>query len=89
MTRTARIEVRADPEREERIREAARLANKSVSSFVLDAASDRADEVLRATMTTTVAADFFDELHRALGEPPVPNPALQQAARRRRRVVQV
>lgn len=88
MTRTARIEVRAEPEREERIREAARLANQSVSSFVLDAATERAEEVLRATMTTTVPADFFDELHRALGEPPVPNPALQRTARRKRRVVQ-
>ncbi len=88
MTRTARIELRAEPEREERIREAARLANQSVSSFVLDAASERAEEVLRATMTTTVPADFFDKLHRALGEPPVPDPALQRAARRKRRVVQ-
>jgi uncharacterized protein (DUF1778 family) len=30
MARTARIELRAEPEREERIREAARLTNKSV-----------------------------------------------------------
>lgn len=88
MTRTARIELRAEPEREERIREAARLANQSVSSFVLDAASERAEEVLRATMTTTVPTDFFDQLHRALGELPVADPALQRAARRKRRVVQ-
>jgi uncharacterized protein (DUF1778 family) len=88
MARTARIELRAEPEREERIREAARLANQSVSSFVLDAASERAEEVLRAATTTTVPADYFDELHRALGEPPAPNPALQRAARRGRRALQ-
>jgi uncharacterized protein (DUF1778 family) len=88
MVRTARIELRAEPEREGRIREAARLANQSVSSFVLDAASERAEEVLRAATTTTVPADYFDELNRALGEAPAPNPALQRAAARARRVVQ-
>ncbi|MCA1683882.1 MAG: DUF1778 domain-containing protein [Actinobacteria bacterium] len=88
MARTARIELRAEPEREERIREAARLVNQSVSSFVLDAASERAEEVLRATTTMGVPADYFDQLHRALSEPPVANPALQRAARRKRRVAQ-
>jgi uncharacterized protein (DUF1778 family) len=88
MARTARIELRAEPEREERIRQAARLANQSVSSFVLDAASERAEEVLRAATSTTVPADYFDELHRALGEPPAPNPALQRVARRGRRALQ-
>ena len=88
MGRTARIELRAEPEREERIREAARLSNQSVSSFVLDAASERAEEVLRATTTTTVPPDYFDQLHRALDEPPAPNPALERAAQAARRVVQ-
>ena len=60
----------------------------SVSSFVLDAASERAEEVLRAAASTTVPADYFDQLHRALDEPPAPNPALRRAARRARRVVQ-
>ncbi len=88
MARTARIELRAEPEREERIREAARLSNQSVSSFVLDAASERAEEVLQAATTTTVPADYFDQLHRALDEQPAPDPALQRAAGRARRVVQ-
>ncbi len=88
MSRTARIELRAEPEREQRIRAAARLNNQSVTSFVLDAASERAEEVLRAASTTRVPADFFDALHQALSRPPEPNPALQQAARRARRVEQ-
>ena len=88
MARTARIELRAEPEREEKIREAARLSNQSVSSFVLDAASERAEEVLRAATTTTVPAEYFDQLHRALDEPPAPDPELQRAARRGRRVIQ-
>jgi uncharacterized protein (DUF1778 family) len=80
--------MRAEPEREGRIREAARLANQSVSSFVLDAASQRAEEVLRGAATTTVPGDYFDALHRALSEPPAPNAALKRAARRARRIVQ-
>ncbi len=88
MARTARIELRAEPEREQRIRAAARIANQSVTSFVLDAATERAEEVLQAAATTTVPSDYFEELHRALSEPPVPNPALQRAARRARRVAQ-
>jgi uncharacterized protein (DUF1778 family) len=88
VSRTARIELRAEPEREQRIRAAARLANQSVTSFVLDAASERAEEVLRAASTTTVPADFFDKLYAALGEPPEPNAALQRVARRTRRVEQ-
>ena len=89
MTTTTRIQLRAEPERKERIREAARLANQSVSSFVLDAASQRAENILRAATTTTVPAHFFHQLHRALGERPAPDSALQRAAGRKRRVVQV
>ena len=88
MARTARIELRAEPGREERIRAAALLSNQSLSAFVLEAASARAEEVLRAAATTVVPADYFDQLHQALGEPPAPNAALQRASRRARRVVQ-
>ena len=35
-TRTSRLELRADPERERRIRFAAELSHQSVSAFVLD-----------------------------------------------------
>ena len=86
MPRTVRIELRAEPERVERIREAARLSDQSVSAFVLDAASERAERVFQAATTTTVPANYFNELHRALDEAPAPNPALQRAARRARRV---
>ena len=40
MTRTARIELRAEPEREQRIRLAAELANQSMTAFVLEAAAE-------------------------------------------------
>ncbi len=88
MSRTVRIELRAEAERVERIREAAWLSDQSVSAFVLDAATARAERVLQAATTTTVPADYFDELHRALDEAPALNPALQRAARRAHRVAQ-
>ncbi len=71
-----------------RSKRAARLAKESPCSFVLDADSERAEEVLLAATTTTVPVDVFDQISRALGEPPAPNPALQRTAQRRRRVFQ-
>lgn len=88
MARTARIELRAEPEREERIRLAASLTHQSVSSFVLDAASDRADELIAESTVTVVPDDFFDALLDALGRPPKEHEALARRARQRRRVIQ-
>jgi uncharacterized protein (DUF1778 family) len=81
MARTARIELRAEPEREERIRYAATLAHQSVSSFVLDAAADRADELIAALSVTVVPDEFFETLLDALERPPVMNEALARHAR--------
>jgi uncharacterized protein (DUF1778 family) len=86
--RTSRIELRSQPAREERIRYAARMENKSLSAFILEAASDRAEEVIAAANVTVVPADFFDELLASLDEPPTPMPRLREAAKRRRQVIQ-
>lgn len=86
--RTSRIELRADPERERRIRYAAELERRSVSAFVLDAAADRAEEVIAAASSTVVPADFFDRLWDALEEPGAPSPVLRRRARGRRQVDQ-
>ena len=86
--RTSRIELRAQPAREERIRYAARLANKSMSAFVLDAASQKAEEVIATATETVVPSAYFDELLAWLDEPPKPNPRLAAAARKPRRVTQ-
>jgi uncharacterized protein (DUF1778 family) len=87
-TRTSRIELRADPEREQRIRYAAELGHQSVSAFVLDAASDRAEEVIASASATVVPSDFFDELWNALEGPVSPSVPLQRRAEARRRVEQ-
>jgi uncharacterized protein (DUF1778 family) len=81
VTRSQRIELRAEPEREQRIRYAAKLSNQSMTDFMLDAAAARAEEVIASVQTTVVAPDFFDELWDALGEPPRPNEKLTRAFR--------
>jgi uncharacterized protein (DUF1778 family) len=84
MAKTARIELRAEPEQEERIRAAARLVNQSMTSFMVTAAVEKADEVIATWSTTTVSAEFFDELLAALDAPAQNNVALNKAARRHR-----
>jgi len=84
MSKSARIELRAEPAQEERIRTAARLMNQSITAFVVTAAVDRADEVIATWSTTTVPVEFFDQLLASLDKPPVANEAMTQAVRRRR-----
>jgi uncharacterized protein (DUF1778 family) len=84
MPKTARIELRAEPEQEERIRTAARLVNQSLTSFVLTAAVERADDVIADWSTTTVSAEFFNQILAALDAPAERNEALVNAVRRRR-----
>ena len=62
--KTARLDVRAEPERAERITAAAAVAHQSVSAFMLDAAADRAEEVLDRSTATALRDEHFD---RSLG----------------------
>ncbi len=87
-TKTARIELRATPARERRIRYAAEVARQSLSAFVLDAASERAEQVIAASSATVVPSEFFDELWAALDAPPQPNEALRRRAAADRQVEQ-
>lgn len=82
MAKTARIEVRTDPGREALLKRAAALNNQTLSSFILDAAEQRAEQIVADASTTVVPAAFFDELLDALARPAVPNAALRTAARR-------
>ena len=87
-SRSARMELRAEPAREQRIRYAATLTRQSVSAFVLDAAARAAEDVIAAARTTIVPTDFFDRLWRALDRAPRPNPRLRRRSQAKRRVVQ-
>jgi uncharacterized protein (DUF1778 family) len=86
--RADRIEARVAPEKAERIRRAAQAANQSVSAFVVDAASEKAEKLLLENRETVVPAEFFDALLAALDEPAVALPALAKARSRTRRTVQ-
>src|SRR5437867_733471 len=85
VARTERIELRAEPELAQRIRYAARLAGQSLTDFMLDAASERAEEVIASAEVTVVPADFFSALWEALDEPPQPNARLARAFRAARK----
>jgi uncharacterized protein (DUF1778 family) len=86
--RTERIELRAQPARARRIRQAAKLRGQSLSAFMLEAASTQAEEVLASGKATVVRAAFFDELWAALSRRPQASAALAKRSAARRRVTQ-
>jgi uncharacterized protein (DUF1778 family) len=80
-----RIEARTDAETEERITRAAALTGTSVSTFVVSAAAERAEEVLaRARDVTFMYVEQFDVLMASL-ETPDEASTLAAAAERPRR----
>jgi uncharacterized protein (DUF1778 family) len=85
-TSVSRLNFRISAESERQLRSAAEASHETLTDFVLGAAQDRADEVLRTR--TVVPSDYFDQLLAALDEPPVSVPALAKAARRKRQFVQ-
>lgn len=87
--RTSRIELRAAPASERRIRLAASLAKQTLSAFMLDAATERAERVISESRDTVVPPAYFDALWRSLEKPPTPNKSLRRVASRMRRVRQL
>ncbi|XAY03514.1 hypothetical protein DSM112329_00333 [Paraconexibacter sp. AEG42_29] len=83
-TRTKRIEMRADPESEERIARAAKAQDLSISAFVLGAATQEADRVLGRADQTLMPGAQFDALVAALDDAD-DAPRLARAAGARRR----
>jgi len=87
-TATARLEFRVSPQEKTRIERAAELSGEQVSSFARTAAEEKADRILREyEATTTVPAEFFDDLIAAFDAPAKPNPALRRAAKKLRTTV--
>ena len=79
-TRTERIEARIQPDQAERIRFASSLMHTSLSGFMVEAASEKAEQVIAEASYTIVPDDYFDNLLAALDEPVQPIQALQAAA---------
>jgi uncharacterized protein (DUF1778 family) len=67
--KTDRMEARVSPEQRERIERAASATGLSASAFMVGAAVERAADILAEMTTTTVPADYFDELLVALDKP--------------------
>ncbi|HEX5204782.1 MAG TPA: DUF1778 domain-containing protein [Actinoplanes sp.] len=82
--KSRRIEMRADPESEERIAQAAAARHQSLSAFVLTAAVREADRVLARADVTLMPVEQFDALMGSL-EVPDEAPGLLAAAVRPRR----
>jgi len=86
--KTDRLEARLSPDDRKRIEQAASATGVSVSAFMVDAAVERADEIIAAATTTVVPADYFDALLVALDEPESA-PRLAKAAKRSRRSARI
>jgi uncharacterized protein (DUF1778 family) len=86
-TKAERLEARLTAAQRKQIEQAAALAGESVSSFVVLAALDRADILVREQASTVVPAAYFDHLVASLDEPEEARGlamAAQNAKRRRR-----
>lgn len=57
-----RLEARVSPEQRARLEWAARLSGTSVSTFVVDAAMVRAEELVSVQMSTSTPEDYFNRL---------------------------
>jgi uncharacterized protein (DUF1778 family) len=88
VVKAERLEARLTSTERKQIEQAAALAGESVSSFVVLAALDRADILVRERASTVVPAAYFDRFLASLDEPEVA-PGLARAAAavaRRRRI---
>ncbi len=75
-----RLEARLTAAQRDQIEQAAVLAGESVSSFVVLAALDRADILVRDRASTVLPAAYFDQLVASLDKPEQA-PKLARAAR--------
>lgn len=80
-----RLEARLTSTERKQIEQAAALAGESVSSFVVLAALDRADILVRAQASTVVPAAYFDQLVASLDEPEDAHGLARAVTRARRR----
>ena len=79
-----RIHLRLDARSKRKLERAAAYEETSLSQFVLSNALQAAERVIKAREWITLSAADWDAFHDALLNPPEPNAALRQAARRYR-----
>jgi len=76
--RTAKLDLRLTPEAKERLQAAARVAQRSVSEFVLESALVRAEETLIDRTRFGLNADQWNAFLAALDAPPRDLPRLRR-----------
>ncbi|MFA5890663.1 MAG: DUF1778 domain-containing protein [Actinomycetota bacterium] len=65
-TKTERVEARLSSQERKLIERAAAFEGQSLSSFMVAAATERAEQVISAQTTTMLPADYFDRLLAAI-----------------------
>lgn len=76
--RSAAINIRALPSQRDLIDQAAELAGKSRSDFMLDAACEKAQSLLLDQVYFRVDGEKFEQFVRRLDSPTEPNPQLER-----------
>lgn len=76
MPKTERIQLRASPEAKAQIIEAASVTQQDATSFILDAATSRAREVLLEHQILQFSNDDLEQIERALANASDPSPDL-------------
>lgn len=72
LPRRHRLEVRVTPEQGALIREAADLEDTTVSAFVLDTVTTKANRVLKRHRDLVLSNEAFDRFMAELDKPPAP-----------------
>jgi uncharacterized protein (DUF1778 family) len=78
-TKTERVEARLTASQRERIDQAASFEGTSLSSFIVAAAAEKAEQVIAARTTTVIPSEYFDDLLSAIDQADQA-PALERAA---------
>ena len=83
-TKRERMHLRMDARSKRKLERAAAYEETSITQFVLSNAVEAAERVIEARERVVLSATDWDAFHDALLNPPEPNTALRQAARRYR-----
>lgn len=86
-TSTARLEARISPELHALLKRAAELQGRTLTDFVVTAVQEAAQQAIEQAEVIRLSLADQECFARALLSPPPPNPALERASARRRKLV--
>ncbi|MBV6817808.1 DUF1778 domain-containing protein [Rahnella sp. PD12R] len=82
--KSARVELKTSPDLKELLREAAAAAGLDLSAFILNAAIERAENVLENQRRRELSSQGWQQINQLLAEPAAPTLALQALMRRKK-----